>query len=97
MAADVEVRRSRRRRRTVSAYREGGRTIVLIPERFTRADTSRVRATGAPRGASTGLGLAIVSAVVEAHHGTVTVQSRPGATSFVVSLPLDQVTAPIPD
>ena len=31
---DVEVRRSRRRRRTVSAYREGGRTIVLIPARF---------------------------------------------------------------
>src|SRR4051794_38882887 len=38
MAPDVEVRRSRRRRRTVSAYREGGRTIVLIPERFTRAE-----------------------------------------------------------
>jgi predicted metal-dependent hydrolase len=30
----VEVRRSARRRRTVSAYREGGRTIVLIPARF---------------------------------------------------------------
>ena len=71
--------------------------VDRVFERFTRADTSRVRATGAPRGASTGLGLAIVSAVVEAHHGTVTVQSRPGETSFVVSLPLDQVTAPIPD
>jgi len=35
---DVEVRRSRRRRRTVSAYRENGRTIVLIPARFTRAE-----------------------------------------------------------
>ncbi len=35
--ADVEVRRSRRRLRTVTAYREGGRTIVLIPARFTRA------------------------------------------------------------
>ena len=34
---DVEVRRSRRRRRTVSAYREGARTIVLIPARFTKA------------------------------------------------------------
>jgi len=31
---DVEVRRSRRRRRTVSAYREGERTIVLIPASF---------------------------------------------------------------
>jgi len=35
---DVEVRRSRRRRRTVSAYREDGRTVVLIPARFTRAE-----------------------------------------------------------
>ncbi|HEV7197138.1 MAG TPA: M48 family metallopeptidase [Pedococcus sp.] len=35
---DIEVRRSRRRRRTVSAYREGGRTIVLIPARFTKAE-----------------------------------------------------------
>jgi hypothetical protein len=31
----VEVRRSRRRRSTVTAYREAGRTIVLIPARFT--------------------------------------------------------------
>ena len=34
---DVEVRRSRRRVRTVTAYRDGDRTIVLIPARFTRA------------------------------------------------------------
>jgi hypothetical protein len=33
----VEVRRSRRRLRTVSAYRDGERTVVLIPARFTRA------------------------------------------------------------
>ena len=38
--AEIEVRRSRRRRRTVSAYREGGRTIVLIPARFS-ADEER--------------------------------------------------------
>ncbi|NAZ76484.1 DUF45 domain-containing protein, partial [Kineococcus sp. T13] len=30
----VEVRRSRRRTRTVSAYRDGERTVVLIPARF---------------------------------------------------------------
>ena len=35
---EIEVRRSRRRRRTVSAYREGGRTIVLIPSRFSAAE-----------------------------------------------------------
>lgn len=34
----MEVRRSRRRRRSVTAYRDGGRVIVLIPARFTRAE-----------------------------------------------------------
>jgi Protein of unknown function DUF45 len=33
----VEVRRSRRRLRTVTAYRDGDRTVVMIPARFTRA------------------------------------------------------------
>ena len=36
--AQIEVRRSKRRRRTVSAYREGDRTIVLLPARMTRAE-----------------------------------------------------------
>lgn len=35
--AAVEVRRSRRRTRTVSAFQEAGRTVVAIPDRFTRA------------------------------------------------------------
>ncbi|NHI20455.1 M48 family metallopeptidase [Phycicoccus endophyticus] len=35
---EVEVRRSRRRRRTVSAYRDGGRTVVLIPASFSAAE-----------------------------------------------------------
>jgi len=34
----VEVRRSARRRRTVSAYRDGETTIVLIPARMSKAD-----------------------------------------------------------
>jgi predicted metal-dependent hydrolase len=36
--AEVEVRRSARRRRTVSAYREGSRIVVLIPSRFSRRE-----------------------------------------------------------
>ena len=36
--SEVEVRRSLRRRRTVSAYREGERIVVLIPASFTQAD-----------------------------------------------------------
>jgi hypothetical protein len=35
---DVEVRRSTRRRRSVTAYREAGRTIVVVPSRMTRAE-----------------------------------------------------------
>lgn len=35
---EIEVRRSRRRTRTVSAYREGAKVIVLIPARFSRAE-----------------------------------------------------------
>jgi len=38
---DVEVRRSGRRRRTVSAYRDGGRTVVLIPASFSAAEEAR--------------------------------------------------------
>src|SRR5690349_4082772 len=34
----VEVRRSLRRRRTVSAYRDGERVVVLIPAQFSRAE-----------------------------------------------------------
>lgn len=34
----VEVRRSKRRRRTVSAYRDGDQIVVLIPAAFSKAD-----------------------------------------------------------
>ncbi len=45
MEPPVEVRRSRRRSRTVSAYREDGRTIVLIPAQFSRAQEQEWVAT----------------------------------------------------
>jgi two-component system OmpR family sensor kinase len=52
-------------------------------ERFARGDRSRSRETG-----SSGLGLAIVQALVDAHHGTIALESRPGRTAFTVRLPL---------
>jgi two-component system OmpR family sensor kinase len=57
--------------------------LPVLFERFARGDGSRSRATG-----STGLGLAIVAAVVEAHGGSVSVESEPGDTRFVVRMPL---------
>jgi two-component system OmpR family sensor kinase len=51
-------------------------------ERFVRGDSARSNA-----GTSTGLGLAIVQAVTNAHGGGVSVTSRPGHTSFVITLP----------
>jgi two-component system OmpR family sensor kinase len=53
-------------------------------EPFFRADDSRARQTG-----GAGLGLAIVAAIVQAHGGTVRLDTRPGAgATFVVTLPL---------
>jgi signal transduction histidine kinase len=54
-----------------------------IFDRFFRADESRARNSG-----GLGLGLSIAKAIVEAHHGTLTVESSPGAgCTFVVTLP----------
>ena len=41
----VEVRRSRRRRRTVAAYREDGKVVVMIPARMSRAEDKEWVAT----------------------------------------------------
>jgi signal transduction histidine kinase len=52
-----------------------------IWERLYRGDKSRSQ-----RGL--GLGLSLVKAIVEAHHGTVSVQSQPGGgTEFIVHIP----------
>ncbi len=55
-------------------------------ERFVRGDSSRARGTGGA--ASTGLGLAIVDAVTTAHGGQVRLETKPGRTQFVITLPL---------
>ncbi len=38
---EVEVRRSKRRRQTVSAYRDGGKVVVLLPARMSQAEEKR--------------------------------------------------------
>ncbi|MEM9954559.1 MAG: ATP-binding protein [Chloroflexota bacterium] len=55
-----------------------------IFDRFYRVDSSRTRATG-----GTGLGLAIVQSIVQAHGGTITVESQVNqGTSFIIRLPI---------
>ncbi|HET7540357.1 MAG TPA: HAMP domain-containing sensor histidine kinase [Polyangiaceae bacterium] len=63
-----------------------------IFEPFYRSDPSRTRATG-----GVGLGLVVVRRIVEAHHGTIELESELGMGSrFSVRLPLSQPTSQPP-
>jgi two-component system OmpR family sensor kinase len=71
---------------TIEVHDDGpGLPPELVDEafdRFTRGDSSRTRASG-----GAGLGLSLVSAIAEAHGGSAAVSSKPGDTTFTVTLP----------
>lgn len=52
-------------------------------ERFSRGDSARTRESG-----GAGLGTSLVQAIVQAHGGSATVASRPGDTTFTLTLPV---------
>ena len=60
--------------------------VPRIFERFYRLDVSRTRDTG-----GSGLGLSIVKAIVENHHGTISVHETPGGgATFRIDLPISE-------
>jgi two-component system OmpR family sensor kinase len=90
----------------LGANRQGGQVAIVVAdsgtgmpaehldgifERFARLDQSRTRDRG-----GVGLGLAIVKAIVQAHGGTLKVQSSPGTGSiFRLLLALQPTTDPV--
>ncbi|GAF49555.1 two-component histidine kinase PhoR [Rhodococcus wratislaviensis NBRC 100605] len=86
--ADVTVRLSTTERSVVLEVADTGPGLseedaARVFERFYRTDASRTRESG-----GSGLGLSIVAALVAAHRGSVTVDSRPGeGATFRVELP----------
>jgi two-component system sensor histidine kinase KdpD len=61
-------------------------------ERFYRSPSVKNQVPGF------GLGLAIANSIVQAHHGALTVGSRPGETTFRMSLPLERTSdSPLAD
>jgi signal transduction histidine kinase len=84
---ELRLERANGHARLVVADSGSGIAPELLPRimgRFERGDPSRARATG-----GSGLGLAIAQGIVEAHGGTITLESEVGrGTSAIVELPL---------
>ena len=89
-APPIEVHARRRGDNIEIEVRDHGPGIP--PESGAQLFEKFVRASGAP---GAGLGLAVVRAIVEAHGGTVTVDTPPdGGARFRVEVPADHATAP---
>jgi signal transduction histidine kinase len=83
----VEVRARQASSRVEVTVRDSGEGIRAedlpkVFESFYRGEKSRSRATG-----GAGLGLAIARGIVRAHGGEIRVESQPGDTRFIFSLP----------
>jgi PAS domain S-box-containing protein len=72
----------------LSVRNENKSEVALTDEEIAKM-FSPFRSSGQASG-GLGLGLYITSEIVRAHHGTITVQSKPRTTTFVVRLPIGQ-------
>jgi two-component system sensor histidine kinase KdpD len=90
----VEIKTSLSKEQLLLSVADRGPGIA--PEFLPRVFDKFARGTHAPTGGS-GLGLTIVKGFVEAHHGTVTVENRPGGGAmFTISLPQTEPSPQIP-
>ncbi len=78
--------------RSLVVFRDTGRGIP--PEEQGKIWTRLFRGDKSRNERGVGLGLSLVKAIVEAHHGTVTVESKPGeGAEFLVTLPKEEAGA----
>lgn len=85
--SEIRIRAQRKKKDVVIEFanKGGGLTkdeLQMIFEKFYRVDNSRSTKTG-----GAGLGLAIAKEIVTLHHGTITAESDPFETRFIVTLP----------
>jgi C4-dicarboxylate-specific signal transduction histidine kinase len=89
----------------VAAVVEGERVVVEVVDSGggipvdTQAHIFKPFFTTKPQGEGSGLGLSISQTIIEKHEGYIEVSSRPGCTTFTVSLPLNalQTKEPVPN
>lgn len=87
--SSVEVSLATTAEQAIVIVRDEGPGLSLdqathVFDRFWRADETRNRRTG-----GSGLGLSIIASIVDAHHGSIAVETAPGeGAAFVVRLPL---------
>ena len=80
---------------TIKAYTEKEYVIIAFTDNGTGIDAIEIDKifdpfyTTKPEGEGTGLGLDISKRIIEKHHGKITVDSKPGETTFKVYLPID--------
>ncbi len=89
----------------IKAHLDQGQAVITVadngpgfpPQALPRLFEKFYRVPGAKTG-GIGLGLSIVQGFVQAHHGTVTAESRPGGGSqFTIRLPIEHQTPPLGD